>query len=99
MFGCFTKSGVTRQTLTAITKIHSTVLTVDSTLFHKTIQSFPRVMERLTRANALNYEYLKETKESQSDSTTKTLEKVSCGLYDEYKSFFDKIYINEDGFG
>lgn len=98
MFGCFSKAGVTRQTLTATTKIHSTVLTVDSSLFHKTLVSFPKVMERMNRANMLNYEYLQETKESQHLLKDVTVE-MSCGLYDDYKKFFDKLYINEDGAG
>ncbi|GJQ83461.1 hypothetical protein Trydic_g8587 [Trypoxylus dichotomus] len=96
MFGCFDKMGITRQTLTAIAKIHSTVLTVDSTLFYKTLQSFPRAMERLTRANSFNYEYMKETLKVVRTSSTET-NMSSHGLYDSYKPYFDKIYFMEDG--
>lgn len=99
MFGCLQKTGITRQTLTAVTKIHSTVLTVDSTLLHRTLQSFPKVYERLSRLILLNYEYLKETKESSECATSQKIEVISNGLYDQYKPFFDSIYIMEDGVG
>ncbi|KAI4455199.1 cyclic nucleotide-gated cation channel subunit a [Holotrichia oblita] len=99
MFGCLQKTGITRQTLTAVTKVHSTVLTVDSTLLHRTLQSFPKVYERLSRLILLNYEYLKETKESAEGVASQKLEIISQGLYDQYKPFFDKIYIMEDGVG
>ena len=47
IFGCFTKQGVTRQTLTATAVVHSTLLSVDSSTLQKNVAIFPKVVKRI----------------------------------------------------
>ncbi|XP_017776010.1 PREDICTED: uncharacterized protein LOC108562248 [Nicrophorus vespilloides] len=59
-FGCFKRSGSTRQTISVKALVHTRILCIHSQLFHEIIDMFPLVRIRVEKLIAVNSEFVED---------------------------------------